>query len=147
MITEITFDEIFPIWKNHLWPNRVSQIEPSSAMNFLGGYDIANMKNKCFYFAYKINDDIVGVNSGHLCKDKSFRSRGLYVFPEHRGNNIGVSLLKHTIRQARNLNSNYCWSYPKKSSWKTYNESGFMLASDWEKSELDINAYCVIHFD
>ena len=33
MITKrITFDEILPIWRYKLWPNRQSAIEPSSAM-------------------------------------------------------------------------------------------------------------------
>lgn len=138
----ISFDEIYQIWNNYLWTNRESAIETHSAMNFLGGYDMKNMISIPTFFAYKLDNKIVGVNSGHMCHDNSYRSRGLFVFPEYRKQGIGKILLLATIDKGRDECANYIWSYPKRSSWPTYEVSGFTLASSWETSELDINAYC-----
>lgn len=143
MIQQISFEEILPIWSNYLWPNRKSAIEPTSAMNYLGGYDLENMKYEPIFLAYKSYDRIIGVNSGHMCINNSYRSRGLYVFPEFRGNKIGIKLLKATIEQGCKKYADFCWSYPKFSSWSTYKNAGFELSSSWGQSELDTNAYCI----
>lgn len=145
MITEISFDEVYPIWKNYLWPDRISEITAASAMCFLGGYDLTNLDPNPSFFAYIIDGEIAGVNSGHKTMNDSYRSRGLYVFEKFRGKGIGSLLLKATIEQARLENMSMCWSYPKKSSWKSYLNAGFELASGWELSETsDANAYCKI---
>lgn len=97
------------------------------------------------FFAIFINGEIAGVNSGHMCKDLQYRSRGLFVFEKFRGKNLGRDLLLATIDQARKEDATMCWSYPRKSSWKSYLAAGFELASDWEGSETsDANAYCKI---
>jgi len=81
-----------------------------------------------------------------MCKDNHYRSRGLYVFPNFRGKGIGTILLKATIAQAMVESAVLCWSYPKKTSWKSYLAAGFELASDWGGSETsDANAYCKIN--
>ena len=139
------FNEVLPIWKNHLWPNRQSSIDPNSAMCFLGGYDLVNMDPIPTFFAFIVDGEIAGVNSGHMCNDEQYRSRGLYVFEKFRGKGIGTILLKATIEQARTENAILCWSYPKQTSWKSYLAAGFELASEWESSETsDSNAYCKI---
>ena len=146
-IRTISFEDILPIWKNDLWPNRVSEITPTSAMSFLRGYCYENMKGSPTFFGYVIDDTLIGVNSGHLTKDRGYRSRGLYVSPEYRGRGIGTMLLRTTIDQARTEGAEMCWSYPKYTSWKTYQTAGFTLASIWEKSEMsDSNAYCKFEF-
>lgn len=144
MITKITFDEILPIWRDYLWPGRISKIESNSAMRVLSKeYDGESMRTIPTFFAYMVDGKIAGVNSGHLCKGNSYRSRGLYVFPKFRGQNIGVDLLANTIQQGQTEGAYFVWSYPKQSSWKTYLRAGFALASDWEESEMDTNAYCM----
>jgi GNAT superfamily N-acetyltransferase len=147
-IKSISFAEILPIWKNDLWPNRVSEITATSAMCFLGGYSYENMEGSPTFLGYFVNNELVGVNSGHYTKhNDGYRSRGLYVFPEFRRQGIGIALLKATIAWAKNENATMCWSYPKYTSWKTYQTAGFILASDWEKSEMsDKNAYCRFEF-
>jgi len=145
MIKKLMFNEVLPIWKNHLWPNRQSSIDPNSAMCFLGGYDLVNMDPIPTFFAFIVDGEIAGVNSGHMCNDEQYRSRGLYVFEKFRGKGIGTILLKATIEQARTENAILCWSYPKQTSWKSYLAAGFELASEWESSETsDSNAYCKI---
>ena len=93
MIIHITFEEILLIWRDFLWPNRISSIESHSAMNFKGAYDLQNMVSNPTFFAFTIDNKIVGVNSGHMCHDNSYRSRGLWVFPQCRGNQICKQLV------------------------------------------------------
>lgn len=143
MIHQINYETILPIWKNYLWPERISTITNTSAMRYLGGYDIDNMSYTPIFLAYFINDKIAGVNSGHKCKDDGYRSRGLYVFPNFRKQGIGILLLNETIKVAEKELCNYVWSYPKQSSWKTYQTATFTLSSAWEISELGHNAYCI----
>ena len=142
-IITITFEEILPIWKQ-LWLDRTSPIEPNSAMCYLGGYDMYNMNTTPTFFAYIINDEIVGVNSGHMCKDNQYRSRGLYVNSKFRGLNISKKLLIKTLEQAKKENAVMCWSYPKRESWLAYNNAGFYLDSDYTQSETGWNAYCSV---
>lgn len=145
MIKIITFEEILPIWQNFLWPDRESSIDPTSAMSFLGGYDLVNMQSSPTFFAYIIDGEIAGVNSGHKTMNNGYRSRGLYVFDKFRGRGIATALLKATIEQGRKEEATMCWSYPRQSSWKSYANAGFILASDWETSETsDANAYCEV---
>lgn len=142
MITKITFEEIYPIWKYELWPDRESPIEPNSAMQFMGGYDMYNMTTIPTFFAFKIENIIAGVNSGHMCAGNVYRSRGIYVYDRFRGREIGVQLLLATIEQGKLEGASFTWSYPRKSSWQTYTKAGFHLMGDWEKSETsDNNAY------
>jgi GNAT superfamily N-acetyltransferase len=145
MIKSLSWEEILPIWKTQLWPNRISPIEPNSAMELVGGYSMYNMNTVPTFFGYYVDDKLVGVNSGHSCSNKMYRSRGLWVLSEHRGKGIGQQLLTETINQAKHEGSDMIWSFPKRTSWKTYNSVGFELASNWQKSETsDENAYCIL---
>ena len=142
MINLISYEIIFPIWRNYLWPNRKDKIEPHSAMLFLDGYDLKNFDYCPSFFGYFVNDKLVGVNSGHKCYDNSYRSRGLYVDKDYRKKGIGKELLLATIAQGKKECADFIWSYPKQSSWKCYASAGFTLSSDWHLSENDTNAYC-----
>lgn len=147
MPIEIDFEIIFPVWKNKLWPERQSKIESTSAMNYLGGYNIQNMDYKPTFYGYFIDTKLVGVNSGHLCRDNSYRSRGLFVDLDYRNQGIGKLLLLASINRGRIENAKFVWSYPKHTAYKTYLGAGFSVTSDWEKSELGQNAYCKLDLD
>lgn len=143
MITIINWAEIKKIWEEKLWINRRSMIESTSAMIYLGGIDVNSMRAKPTFFGYKLNNEIVGVNSGHLCNDNTYRSRGLWVNQSHRKNGIGLALLNATTEKAREEHAKLIWSYPRFESWSTYSAAGFFLRSDWEISETsEKNAYC-----
>lgn len=143
MIEKTTFDIVLNIWKNHLWTERKSEIDSHSAMLINGGYELKNFDFPATFFVYKENDIIMGCNSGHMCYDKSYRSRGLFVFPDYRKKGIGYKLLEATVLQGLKERADLIWSYPKLESWPTYNKAGFELLSNWVESETGTNAYCV----
>jgi GNAT superfamily N-acetyltransferase len=147
MLELITWEDILLIWKNELWPDRISPIEATSAMCYLNDYDMDNMLTTPSFFGYIVDNKIVGVNSGHSCpKSKSYRSRGLWVHPDHRGRGIGQQLLKATIAKGFDEGNTMVWSYPRKTSWNTYAAVGFSLDTEWKKSETsEQNAFCSLH--
>ena len=146
MIIHITFAEIKPIWENQLWPGR-KDIEPVSAMLYLKGYSMKHFELPAAYFGIYDNEQLIAVNSGHMCADMSFRSRGLWVHPDHRKRGLGVQLLQKTITTGSKMNCTFCWSLPRQTSWPVYERAGFSLTSDWIKTDTsDANAYCKIDY-
>lgn len=145
MIKEVSWEVIFKIWRDHLWPNRISSIEPRSVMKLLGGYHNLNHDYHPNFYGFFQNNYLIGVNSFHLCPDNTLRSRGLFVFPENRGQGIGVKLLFHSIEYAKKFKIPVVWSYPRITSWNTYEKAGFKLLTEWKESEAGlINAYCIL---
>lgn len=144
MIELIEYSDIQQIWSNHLWPGRLD-IEPVSAMLYQTGYSMEHFKLPVFYFGIRHSGLLIGVNSGHMCSDNSFRSRGLWVDPNFRRLGYGIQLLESTIQQSRIMKSTFCWSLPRKSSWPTYQSVGFQKTSDWLSTDTsDANCYCRI---
>jgi len=142
----IDFDTILPVWKEKLWPDRVSAIETHSAMlHLFTEYDMGNFLLPSWYHGFYVNGELAGVNSGHMCTDMSARSRGLWVYPKYRQKGIGKQLLIASIDKALIHNSLSVWSYPRKSSWQTYESAGFVLTSEWQNTETsEANAYCYL---
>jgi GNAT superfamily N-acetyltransferase len=143
MILKTDFETILTIWKNDLWPSRSSMIESHSAMLLDGTYDLKNYVYKPNFFVYMVDGKIAGCNSGHKCCDNTYRSRGLFVYPEYRKQGIGTKLLTQTIQQGLYEDCITIWSYPRYESWSTYESANFKLVSDWAKSETGDNAYCI----
>jgi GNAT superfamily N-acetyltransferase len=145
-IIEIDFDIIKEIWKDKLWPGRKSPIETHSAMLYSSKeYDTGNFLLPAYYHGYYVNNKLIGVNSCHLCVDKSIRSRGLWVDEMYRKNGYGKRLLEASIGMARAHKGSAIWSFPRKSSWPTYKSAGFALTSDWKQTETsEANAYCYL---
>lgn len=142
MIKQINWEDILPIWQDKLWPGRTSPIEPNSAMMLLSGHDMYNMSTTATFFGYIVEDQIVGVNSGHACSDNTYRSRGLWVDYDYRNLGIGTKLLVATYEQGLAEGYSTTWSYPRQTSWPTYSRAGFELVSSWSASETsDSNAY------
>lgn len=142
-IRVISWEQCLEVWQSRLWPQRVSAIESHSAMLLDGSYSMANMTLPSVYLGLWADTELVGVNSGHLCSDGSWRSRGLWVDPVHRGSGWGTELLNETVSRAPK-NCILAWSFPRRSSWPSYSRAGFELVSEWAASETsEANAYCV----
>ena len=105
-----------------------------------------NMTTKPTFFACMIDNEIAGVNSGHMCDNLEYRSRGLFVFDRFRGKGIGTRLLRITLEQGRSEEAVLCWSYPRDTSRGIYGNAGFKLVSEFEVGESGNNAYCVYHY-
>jgi GNAT superfamily N-acetyltransferase len=144
MIKEIDFETILPIWREKLWPGRISAIETHSAMLHLSPiHDMGNFILPAWYIGVFEGDMLVGVNSGHMCTDDTARSRGLWVSPDYRKKGLGKQLLIATTSFAKTFNASAIWSYSRKTSWPTYESIGYKLTSDWQQSETsEANAYC-----
>jgi GNAT superfamily N-acetyltransferase len=146
LLQYISYETIKPIWEKQLWPTRQSSIDSHSAMlSQVGIYDCDNFKLPVWFYGIFCDNSIVGVNSVHADTTGWVRSRGLYVFPEFRKSGYGLVLLKFGIKKAIDEGAAGIWSFPRKSSWSTYEAAGFKIVSDWQASETSIaNAYCKI---
>ena len=135
-VKKITWDQVLPVWEEHL-PNM--SLETNSAMCLFLNYgtalsksweepvyDLQNMEFTPTFWGAFYNDKLVGINSGHMCIDKLYRSRGLFVFPEYRGFGIGQKLLMKTIAQAIHEKAIVCWSYPKNTAERSYHMQNFL---------------------
>ena len=130
-IEEITWHQIYAIWRDFLWPNRNDPIEPNSALDILGNINMDFMDNPATFLGAFIDGKLVGVNSLHLAGTNSFRSRGLYVHPDYRGRGIARKLLLNTCDIARKANGLTIWSIPRHSSFRSYQSVGFVRCSNW----------------
>ena len=152
--TNITFETICHVWQKHLWQNRVSPIETHSAMTwpFDGNpieYDMDIFNYKPAFFAIFQRQEIVGVNSGHRTKDNIYRSRGIWVHPDHRKKGVSKMLFDATEKQARNEGCNMIWSIPRKSALPAYTKFGFETVGDYfdEGMEFGPNIYVTKELD
>lgn len=154
MIKEITFEEILPFWKDKLWPNRCSAIEPVSAIQYDGKIDMSIMERKPTFFGYFIGDKLVGVNSGFKTKDEVisftdaehalYRSRGIFVDPLYRGHGIAERLLQAVEDQAKKEGCFILWTMPRQSAFHVYEKFGFERTSEWSDAhEFGPNCFAV----
>ena len=148
IISKIDFPEIQNIWECYLWPDRKTKIETHSSIVFGTNpfvYDMNYFSQPVIYFGAYVNNRLVGVNSGHVTGE-SYRSRGLYVFPEARNKGIGNRLLSVTVEEAIKNNAKYVWSIPRKSALKTYLGLNFVTVGDFFKTETaEANIYVLLN--
>jgi len=143
-VEQVTWEEIFPIWQNELWPER-PWIRSFTTMINNEDHDMS-IKRKAegnfgFYngvfFGVKTTDTgkVVACNSGHQCSKTLFRSRGLYVYPEFTGRGMAHSLLAYTAKFAQDNGFEKIWSLPTEKALPIYNQVGYETMSpveDWE---------------
>jgi len=145
MIKRISFDEILPVWRDHLWVGRVSEIKPTNGLKYLGGYDRSIEEYNPSFFGVFIDDKCVGVNSGHATAENEYRSRGLFVFPEYRKNGIAQKLLRVISIQAKIEKKGILWSLPRLTALSTYKKFGFNIVSNWVHDlEFGPNVYVMV---
>lgn len=151
MISEITFEEVFPLWEK-LWPGRDS-IKPSTPMldwektdNILYQYAAEGKEHYApvFFGVHATHPEtnrqvLIAVNSGHQTSPTRYRSRGLYVMPKFCRRGLAQALLTHTINYARERGFETVWSLPREVALKTYESVGFEtkvgdIVAGWESS-------------
>ena len=95
------------------------------------------------YWAYKLDDEIVGVNSGYKSCENYYRSRGLWVIPRFRGAGFAKSLLDVAIGESIFWNCRYIWSYPREESLPVYESMGFEKKTDFQGASDGFNCIAV----
>ena len=159
-IKKITWEQTLAIWTDNM-PNM--SLEPTSAMSCMKDfkydekteqheqidrYDLENQKFTPTFWGAFHNDELVGVNSGHMTLDRMYRSRGLFVKEEYRGIRIAQKLLLKTISQGYFEKAIGVWSYPNRKAWMSYHHVGFTLTGhtfnfEWEICNEGLNAKAI----
>lgn len=150
-IKRISFEQIYPVWKNQLWPNRLSAIETHSAMiwpfqeipPFRPPIDMLIFDFTATFWGAYCDNILVGVNSGHQTSLTEYRSRGLWVHPDFRYRGFAKQLLTMTENQARSEGVSMIWSIPRQSALGAYTGTGYVTVGDFfgtETSESNIYA-------
>lgn len=139
-IERLTFEQIFDVWNNKLWPDRQSPIETHSAMTwpFEGNPQPIDMNIFTYtptFWGMFIDNKLIGVNSGHKTSDTQYRSRGIWVDPEYRGNGLAQYLFTITEHRAILEKCNMIWSIPRKTALSSYTNYGFDTVGDFIKTE------------
>ena len=128
-IKKISWDEIYPIWKDYLWKNRKTAIKPTNGMLLSGEYDKdVEMNNPTFFGAFS-NEELIGVNSGFATSDKEYRSRGIYVSKMWRKKGVAQLLFEAVEDQAIKEGKKILWSIPRESALSAYQNFGFEVLS------------------
>lgn len=140
-----TFEEVLPIWREHLWPGRSSPIRAQSSMLFNGQNDMSIYNNHVYFYKAVVDNCVAGVNSVFEISSGEFRSRGLYVFPDFRKQAIGQRLLEEAIRYAKARGGKTIWSIPRAQALATYKNAGFehSHAADETQVEFGPNVYVI----
>lgn len=129
------YEDVLPFWKTQLWPGRESPITPASAIDSQGGLTLRIESLRPVFFRATAAGKSVGVNSGFQTSPTEFRSRGIWVDPRFRRQNIGKSLLAAVEDQARKAGCRSLWSMPRQSALDFYLRFGFEVAGKTEKYE------------
>lgn len=143
----ITFEEIKKIWREKLWSNRQSPIQPMSSMQYMGGYDMSiyDKYEPTFFAVFNVVGDIIGVNSGHRTSDRLYRSRGIWVDPKYRKKGISGILFCELHGQAMQENCEILWSIPRKSALPAYEKCGFQQSSDFFDEGMEFGPNCYVY--
>lgn len=134
--TAIQENQAINVWKNTLWADRLTPIKSMSSMLCGGGNDMNIYNNTPFFWAIENNDyqvgifSVIGIMSGHMAGDKSFRTRGLWVSPNFRKKGLAQKLFKSAEDTAKELGCTSMWSYPRNAALHTYLKFGFNVVSD-----------------
>ena len=143
-----TFDEIYDIWHDKLWPDRVSKIKPLSSLCWQLPNTI--IKDKTIFDKYsptfwtiESGDKIIGVNSGFRTEEKVYRSRGLYVDLEYRGQGLSQILLRRAMNQGKREDCHWIWSMPRKTALPVYQKMGFKKRGKWLEEEVEFGPNCL----
>ena len=128
-IRRSTFEEILPIWRDRLWPGRLSAIEPVSIIDSDGELSLRIKDLHPVFFEIRglrdLGGEIVGVCSGFRTSEAHFRSRGCWVDPSFRGQGLGALLLSAVNREAMSQGCSVVWTMARHSAIGFYERCGF----------------------
>lgn len=138
-IKSISWDTIYSVWSSNLWPGRLSPIEPHSYMSW--PYSVAPNNNvpineyPVSYLGCFVNNNLVGVNSGHQTSASEYRTRGLWVDPNYRRCGYATELFRVLEFIAACANCTIMWSIPRETALTAYTAYGFIPVGNKFKTE------------
>ena len=138
-IRMVDFKTVLPLWRL-LWPNRKSPIKPLSTMLHLGGYDsrIPTLYgDQARYFGAFDGKTLIGVISAHPTSALHYRTRGVYVRPEHKQHGIGQRLVLTAFDAAVANGQAINWMLPRVSNIKFFQKCGFQILPDPVRDEFE----------
>jgi GNAT superfamily N-acetyltransferase len=140
IIKKVEFEDIIPGWEK-LWPGR--EYDPYSSMLRLGGYD-PRIRDEYPYTCIAAYDwdnkgKLVGVQLGHKSAKRDYRTRGLWVDPNSRGQGIAQMLFERMEMYAKTQAARYLWSFPRLSSLPAYMKAGYEPYGEPVKAEYEQN--------
>lgn len=123
----ISFEAISAFWIEHLWPGRISPIEPVSCINSAGEIDILLQgKYEPQFFGIYFEEALCGVLSICQTSFTEVRLRGICVRPEMRGKGFSNLLLKKAFEQISMIpNIQVVWTMSRESNFNFYNKFNF----------------------
>ncbi|KPL06626.1 hypothetical protein AMJ86_07825 [bacterium SM23_57] len=133
--------DVKPIWDSHLWPGRDS--EPVTSMKYLGGYDMEYKNQKPKFIGFTLGGQIVATNSYVRTTGTEWRSRGLWVHEDFRGQGNGELLLECMLKDIREEGGNMVWTLPRKEALGVYEKVGFIRSTGWKEHDWGTNCYAI----
>lgn len=143
-IRRISFEDVLPVWKHKLWPNRLTPIQPVSTIQYLGGYDMEIKQSKPSFWGAFESENLIGVLSGFKTSAEKYRCRGLLVEPEFRKRGVAQALFSACQQQAQIENSQFLWSLPRKTAIHSYLLFDFKQTSDWHCEGMEFGPNCYV---
>tara|TARA_Y100000816_G_C26048172_1_gene549380 strand:+ start:658 stop:1098 length:441 start_codon:yes stop_codon:yes gene_type:complete len=143
MIYRVDFETIQKVWRKNLWVEGDSADKRYNRIKIDGKFDQDMAEKTVMYWAYRLDDEIVGVNSGYKSCENYYRSRGLWVTPRFRGAGFAKSLLDVAIGESIFWNCKYIWSYPREESLGVYESMGFKKQGDFKIADYGFNCIAI----
>ena len=143
MIYRVDFETIQKVWRKNLWVEGDSADKRYNRIKIDGKFDQDMAEKTVMYWAYRLDDEIVGVNSGYKSCENYYRSRGLWVTPRFRGAGFAKSLLDVAIGESIFWNCKYIWSYPREESLGVYESMGFKKQGDFKVADYGFNCIAI----
>lgn len=136
-IEESDFETVQYYWRKYLWPERKSPIEETSWIDQTGKINPQMQFAKTYFWCIKDanSQKIVGVISGTDNGALGFRSRGIWVDPDHRKHGLGKKLMEVVISKALSLGHKNIWTMPRESALPFYERLGFINLTSVEGFE------------
>jgi GNAT superfamily N-acetyltransferase len=132
----VDFETVRSVWLKSLWHGR-TDVKPMSSMVFnnFGVYDMTiYTEYKPTFWAVYNDNRVIAVNSGFRTEKDLYRSRGIWVDHNYRGQGISEQLFQALENQAVLEGCTSMWSYPKKEALSAYERFGFVPCSEWISS-------------
>lgn len=130
IIKTASFEEILPLWRDQLWPDRQSTIEPLSMIDSQGRIDLglrelALLRPPVFFkLTAPLGSPPVGCQGIQRTGLRETRLRGLWVAPELRGQGWGRRLVETALEDARTRGENRVWVMARSSAEDFYAACG-----------------------